>query len=104
MLSLEEQKIIKDIRNLFRLKKEPNCTEIKYIRNLFRLEKKLKQLKIEQLEILKIFLSMKKKKKIIINQQELVIFAVTIILNMKVMVMEIKHYQLKNILIKLDYI
>ena len=47
MLSLEEQKIIKDIRNLFRLKKEPNCTEIKYIRNLFRLEKKLKQLKIE---------------------------------------------------------
>ena len=104
MLSLEEQKIIKDIRNLFRLKKEPNCTEIKYIRNLFRLEKKLKQLKIEQLEILKIFLSMKKKKKIIINQQELVIFGVTIILNMKVMVMEIKHYHLKNILTKLDYI
>ena len=47
---------------------------------------------------------MKKKKKIIINQQELVIFGVTIILNMKVMVMEIKHYQLKNILTKLDYI
>ena len=47
MLSLEEQKIIKHIRNLFRLKKEPNCTEIKYIRNLFRLKKKLKQLKIE---------------------------------------------------------
>ena len=47
---------------------------------------------------------MKKKKKIIINQQELVIFGVTIILNMKVMVMEIKHYQLKNILTKLHYI
>ena len=45
MLSLEEQKIIKDIRNLFRLKKEPNCTEIKYIRNLFRLEKKTKAIK-----------------------------------------------------------
>ena len=51
-LSLEEENIIKDIRNLFRLKK------------------KLKQLKIEYLEILRIFLSMKNKKKIIINQYE----------------------------------
>ena len=31
-------------------------------------------------------------------------FGVAIILNMKVMVIEIKHYQLNNILIKLDYI
>ena len=57
----EEEKIIKNIRNLFRLKKELNYTAIKDIGNLFRLEKKLKQLKIEYLEILKIFLSMKKK-------------------------------------------
>ena len=57
----EEEKIIENIRNLFRLKKELNYTAIKDIRNLFRLEKKLKQLKIEYLEILKIFLSMKKK-------------------------------------------
>ena len=31
-------------------------------------------------------------------------FGVTVILNMKVTVIEIKHYQLKNILIKLDHI
>ena len=35
----EEENIIKDIRNLFRLKKELNYTPIKYIRNIFRLEK-----------------------------------------------------------------
>ena len=65
-LSIEEESIIKDIRNLFRLKKEVSNTTIKDITNLFRLEKKLEQLKIEYLEILRIFLSMKQK--IIINQ------------------------------------
>ena len=34
-LSLEEEKIIKNIRNLFRLKKELNHTATKDIRNLF---------------------------------------------------------------------
>ena len=34
---LEEEKVIKDIRNLFRLKKEQNDTAIKDIRNLFRI-------------------------------------------------------------------
>ena len=33
----EEEKILKDIRNLFRLKKEQNDTAIKDIRNHFRL-------------------------------------------------------------------
>ena len=47
----EEEKINKDIRNLFRQKK-----------------KQLKQLKIEHLQILTIFLSMKKNKENIINQ------------------------------------
>ena len=47
-LSYEEKNLITDIRNLFRL------------------EKKLKQLKIRYLKILRIFVSMKKKK-IIIN-------------------------------------
>ena len=37
-LSLEEENIIKDIINLFRLKKEKNRTAIKDIRNLFRQE------------------------------------------------------------------
>ena len=70
---LEEDKNIKDnikdARNLFtlqKLKKETNDTVIKDIRSLFRLKKEIKQLKIEHLEILEIFLSMKKK--IITNQ------------------------------------
>ena len=41
-------------------------------------------------------------KKIIKNQLEQVIFGLAIILNMKVMVVEITLYQLENILIKLD--
>ena len=41
-LSIEEENIIKDIRNIFRGKKELNFTAIKDKRNLFRLEKKLK--------------------------------------------------------------
>ena len=64
-LILEEEKIIKGKRNLFRLKKEPNYAAIKDI--CLNYKKKLKQLKIEYLEILRIFLSMKKEK-IIINQ------------------------------------
>ena len=35
----EDEKIIKDIRNVFRLKKDLNYTAIKDIRNLFRREK-----------------------------------------------------------------
>ena len=54
------------------------------MRNLFRKEKETKAIKdyiLEYLEILRIFLSMKKKK-IIINQLEWAIFGVTIILNL----------------------
>ena len=36
-LGLQEGNIIKDIRNLFRLKKKQNDTAIKDIKNLFRL-------------------------------------------------------------------
>ena len=42
----EEEKIIKDIRKFFKLKKRQNRTAIKDIRNLYRLKKKLKELKI----------------------------------------------------------
>ena len=63
----EEKKVIKDKRNLFRLKKELTYTAAKDIRSLFRLKKKLKKLKIEYLEISRILLSIKKEK-IIINQ------------------------------------
>ena len=41
----EEEKIIKDIKNLFRLKKQLNYTTIKDIRNLFRQEKESKAIK-----------------------------------------------------------
>ena len=41
-LSLEEENVIKDVRNLFRLK---NNTVIKSIRNLFRQEKETKSIK-----------------------------------------------------------
>ena len=38
-LKSEEENIIKDIRNLFRLRKELNCTASKDRRNHFRLDK-----------------------------------------------------------------
>ena len=63
----EKESIIKDIRNLFRLKKELNYTAIKHIRNLFRREKETKAIKDRILSDIKNFLSMKKKN-IIINQ------------------------------------
>ena len=40
-LSLEEEKIIKDMRNLFRQKKQLNYTAIEDIRNIFRREKEI---------------------------------------------------------------
>ena len=62
-LGLKEENIIRDKRNLLRLKSiELNYNAIKDIRNVFRQKKKLKQLKKECLEILRIFLSIKKRK------------------------------------------
>ena len=58
----EEEKIIKDKINIFSTKTDA----VKNIGNLFDQKKKLKQLTIVYLEILRIFLSMKKKN--IINQ------------------------------------
>ena len=49
----QEENIIKDIRNLFRLKKEPNYAAIKDVRNLFRLEKEAKAIKDRILENIK---------------------------------------------------
>ena len=64
----EEEKIIKDIKNLFRLKKELDYTAIKDKKNLVRREQEIKKLTVEYSEMLRIFLSMKKRKKSIINQ------------------------------------
>ena len=44
-LSLQEENVIKDIINLFRLKSELNYTAIKDTRDLFRLEKETKAIK-----------------------------------------------------------
>ena len=51
-----EDNIIKDTRNLFRLKKERNGPAIKNIKNLFRLKKE----NVADKEILGTFLNMKK--------------------------------------------
>ena len=69
ILSPEEEKINKDIRKLFRLKIEVNSTAIKDIKSLFKLEKETKAIKdrVLYIKILRIFLSIKKKKKIISN-------------------------------------
>ena len=52
-LSLEKENIIKDTRNLFRIKKELNYTTIKDIRNLFRLEKETKPIKDRTIRYMK---------------------------------------------------
>ena len=73
--------IIKDIRNLFTLKKENEALKdriIRNIRNLFEQEDYYKPVRVRS-------------------------FWSKIILNMKVTVIEIKHYQMKNILIKLEH-
>ena len=59
---LEEENIIKDIRNFFTLRKELNYTATRDMKSPFRREKESKAIKEESLEILRIFLSMKKKK------------------------------------------
>ena len=56
----EEEKIIKDIRNLFRLKKEQTDTARKDIRNLFNLKKEIKGTKDLTLRNIKIFLEYEK--------------------------------------------
>ena len=64
----------------------------------------MKQSKAKWSEILEIFLNEKMKNKIIANQYRFVILIALIILNTKVMVIEMIHYQLHNILIKIDQI
>ena len=66
-LILEDENIIKDIRNPFRLKKVLNYTAIIDTRNIFRLEKETKAIKDRILRNIKNLLSMKAKK-IIISQ------------------------------------
>ena len=65
----EKEEIIKNIRNIVTLENEQNDTVIKDIRNLKKgineTKVSLKELKIQNIEILKTFLSMKNKKKLL---------------------------------------
>ena len=72
----EEEQMIKDIINLFKLKKETKAMKDRILRDI----------------------------KNLLEHEEENYYKPVIILNMKVTVKEIKHYQLKNILIKLENI
>ena len=96
----EEEKIIKDIRNIFRLKKEQNDIAIKDIRDFFRLEKEVKGIKDLVLRNIKNLFEYEKEEEN--YYKPVVTTAVTIILNTKITVIKIEYYQLKNILIKLE--
>ena len=93
--------------SIFRIKKELKYIAMKDIKNIFRLKMETQAFKDRIIEILRIFLSKKKKKKIIIKstiiKKSKKIFGVTIILNTKVTVMEIKKLSAEEILIKLDH-
>ena len=66
---LEEEQIIKGIKNIFRLKKEQNDTEIKDIRNLFRIKKEIKWIKNIVLRSIKnLFECKEEEKKTIMNK------------------------------------
>ena len=60
ILSLEEKNINKDMRNIFKLKKEQYYTAVKDIRNLFRQEKETKPIKDRILRDIKKLLEHKK--------------------------------------------
>ena len=99
---MEKKIIIKDIRNPFRLKKELNYTAIKDIRNLFRLEKETKAIKDRILRDIKNLFEHEEE-----NYYKPV--RVSNIWSNNYIEYESngdknKHYQLKNILIKLDHI
>ena len=100
----EEEKIIKYIRNHFRLKRELDYTAIKDIRNLFRQKKETKEIKDRILRDIKNRYEQEEEEQNYYKQVRVSNFLSNNILNTKVTVTEIKHYQLKNILITLDHI
>ena len=86
--SLEEKNIIKDIRNLFRLKKGQNYTLIKGIRNLFRQGKETKAIKDRILRDIKNLSKHEKEEQNYYKPVRAVTFGVTIILNTRVTVIK----------------
>ena len=74
------------------------------MRSLFRLKKDVKGIKNIRIRNIRNLFEYEREGKIIINQYEHIIFGLTIILNIKVTAIEIKLYQLKNILIILGHV
>ena len=91
ILSLEEENIIKDIRNLFRLKREQNYTGIKNIRNLFRFKKTTKVVKVRILGDINSLFEYQSEKNYHMPVR-VSNFGVTIIWNKKVTVIKINHH------------
>ena len=65
----KEENIIKDIKNLFRLKAKLNYTAIKDIRNLFRLKKETKAIKDRILRDIKNLVEHEEEEKVNYNEQ-----------------------------------
>ena len=118
----EEENIGKDIQNIFILKKELNYTAIKDTRNAFRPKKKLNQSvwKLPVFSVIDTFYAVSIKNRILkdiknlleLEKEEENYYKPVTVNNFwgnkcneyEVMVIEIKQYQFKNIIIKLVHI
>ena len=92
------------MRNLFRLKKKLNHTGIKDIRNLYRLEKESKEIKDTLLTDIQNLFEHKEEEENYYKPVRVSTFWSNNNIYYEIMVLEVKYYQLKNILIKLDHI
>ena len=97
-----ENKIIKDVKNLFNLKKEIDDKRIKSIRNFFRLKKENEPIKDRRITDIRYLFDQEKEdyyKPVRAGN----FWRKSYIENMKAMETEIKHFYLNNILIKLEH-
>ena len=92
------------MRNLFRLKKKLNHTGIKDIRNLYRLEKESKAIKDTLLTDIQNLFEHKEEEENYYKPVRVSKFWSNNNIDYEITVLEVKYYQLKNILIKLDHI
>ena len=92
------------MRNLFRLKKKLNHTGIKDIRNLYRLEKESKAIKDTLLTDIQNLFEYKEEEENYYKPVRVSTFWSNNNIDYEITVLEVKYYQLKNILIKLDHI
>ena len=92
------------MRNLFRLKKKLNHTGIKDIRNLYRLEQESKAIKDTLLTDIQNLFEHKEEEENYYKPVRVSTFWSNNNIDYEITVLEVKYYQLKNILIKLDHI